>query len=159
MMEIERKFLVEPTVDGWREAATRKFHIRQGYFEGAGEASVRVRITDDAAYLTIKGAGSGLCRPEFQYRIPVADAETMMDNFCKGRVINKWRYLVPAAESGLVWEIDEYLGMLEGHFTAELEIPSPDFAFTRPDWLGEELTGDPRYLNASLALAQRWPDR
>lgn len=156
--EIERKFLVEEGV--WREAATKQSHILQGYFKrgGADYASVRVRIIDDKALLTIKGKIIGCSRREFEYQIPVEDALELMKMFCLGRTVEKIRYFVPAAEDGLVWEIDEYLGPFKGHFTAELEIPSENFKFQKPEWLGEEKTDDRRFSNASLAMAQHWPE-
>lgn len=156
--EIERKFLVE---DGaWRNASTKQVHILQGYFKrgGADYASVRVRIIDDKALLTIKGKIIGCSRREFEYPIPVEDALELLNLFCTGRTVEKNRYFIPAAEEGLVWEIDEYLGPLKGHFTAELEIPTENFEFNKPEWLGEEKTDDRRFSNASLAMSQHWPE-
>ena len=157
MIEIERKFEVPAASRGWRLEAVRSLSMKQGYFPGE-EVSVRVRIAGEAAWLTVKSLGNGVSRPEFDYEIPVADAEAMLAQFCGGRVIEKTRWYVPAAEPGLEWEVDEYHGPFAGHYTAELEIPDEGFVFRRPDWLGRELTLDPRYTNAALAVAQKWPE-
>ena len=158
MLEIERKFEVPAEQVGWRAQAVKSFPIVQGYFGGHGAASVRVRISgDDKANLNIKSNDVGISRLEYEYPVPVADAREMLRHFCGDRVVEKTRYIVPATEEGLFWEIDEYHGPLEGHFTAELEIPDEDFQFSRPTWLGIERTGDPRFTNAALAAAQCWP--
>lgn len=158
MIEIERKFLLRDGDQSWRGQAVRSCRIVQGYFESAGRASVRVRVTAEKAVLTIKGPANGCARSEFEYVIPPGDANMMLMQFCGPRTISKTRYFVPAAEAGLTWEIDEYHGALEGGLNAELEIPSADFEFQRPQWLGREVTDDWRYANAALALAQRWPE-
>ena len=159
MLEIERKFLISPQDDSWRREVIKSYPIFQGYFKngGAEAASVRIRITGDKGNLNIKGPG-GIGRAEYSYSIPLSDAQDMMERFCGDRVVKKTRYLVPAAEKGLTWEIDEYHGAFAGHYTAELEIPSEDTPFTKPAWLGREVTGQAQYLNAALANAQRWPD-
>ena len=157
MLEIERKFELVPGREEWRMATVRSFPIVQGYFSGQGEASVRVRISGDAsANLNIKSSTVGLRRLEYEYPIPVEEARELLENFCAGRVVEKTRHLVPA-ENGLTWEIDEYHGPFEGHFTAEIEVPDESTAFARPVWLGAERTGDARFANAALAIAQRWP--
>lgn len=159
MIEIERKFEVPSDRKEWRKQSIRSFRIVQGYFGGQGAASVRVRITGDAdANLNIKSSEGGLSRLEYEYPIPVEEAREMLRSFCAGRLVEKTRYIVPAAEAGLRWEIDEYHGPLAGHFTAEIELPEPDFPFERPGWLGVERTGDPRFNNAGLAHAQAWPE-
>ncbi|MBP5300659.1 MAG: CYTH domain-containing protein [Victivallales bacterium] len=136
----------------------RSFPIVQGYFSGQGEASVRVRISGDSkANLNIKSNTVGIKRLEYEYPVPVEEARELLENFCGGRVVRKTRHVVPAG-NGLVWEIDEYHGPFAGHFTAEIEVPGEETAFERPEWLGRERTGDPRFTNAALALAQRWPD-
>lgn len=159
MLEIERKFEVPAVQTVWREQVVRSFPIIQGYFSGQGDASVRVRISEDnKANLNIKSNSLGASRLEYEYQIPVEEAREMLRNFCARRIVEKTRHIVPAVESGLCWEIDEYHGPFEGHFTAELEIPSEDFAFQRPGWLGVERTGDSRFTNAALAIAQCWPE-
>lgn len=157
MMEIERKFLLKPGDESWRCSAVHTAHIRQGYFLTSPDCSVRLRIMDGQAWLTVKGESRGCARAEYEYAVPVAEAEAMMRQFCAGREIDKTRYYLPAAEAGLQWEIDEYHGLLRGGYNAELEIPDEDFAFVRPSWLGEEVTGDPRYTNAALARSRCWP--
>ena len=158
MLEIERKFEVPAEQDGWRMQVVKSFSIVQGYFENHGRASVRVRIVGDStANLNIKDNSVGISRAEYEYPVPIEDAREMLRRFCNGRIVEKTRHLVPAAEAGLYWEIDEYHGPFEGHFTAELEIPTEDFSFQRPAWLGVERTGNPRFTNAALAVTQCWP--
>lgn len=155
MIEIERKFLVKD--DSWRKDATRSTEILQGYFALASSGSVRVRIIGDSANLNIKGKADGISRKEYEYAIPVEEAKELLTLFCQGRTVAKTRYFVPSAE-GLVWEIDEYHGPFEGNFTAELEIPTPDFPYVRPSWLGAEKSDDHRFANVALAYSQAWPE-
>ena len=158
MLEIEHKFLLKPDSAAlWKPLAIKQSEILQGYFVSGSDSSIRVRITDGNAFLTIKGKANGIARSEFNYQIPLDDARAMLKEFCSGRTIAKTRYFVPAEETGLTWEIDEYHGALEGHYNAELEVPSPDFPFKRPEWLAQEVTTDSRYTNAALALNQQWP--
>ncbi len=155
-VERERKFLVKD--DSWRSQARRSVEILQGYFPMAGGGSFRVRIIGEQANLNLKGKAQGMSRREFEYPIPVEDARELLALFCQNRMVAKTRYFVPAAEPGCQWEIDAYHGPLEGHFTAELEVPREDFPFVRPPWLGEEKTLDGRFANAALAQAGRWPE-
>ena len=146
--EIERKFLVSGS--GWQAQSTGRRRMRQAYLAGTGKASIRVRIVDDAqAFITVKGATAGSRRPEFEYRIPCADAEQLM-TLCVGRVIEKTRYTVPAG--ALQWEVDVFEADHDGLVLAEIELPHTDTAFDRPGWLGAEVTGDIRYYNSSLAM-------
>lgn len=152
-IETERKFLLSS--DAWRrEAVTPPERLVQGYLPRvAGGPTVRVRISGERAFLTVKGrprADSPVSRSEFEYEIPVTDAENMLDEFCGGNLVKKLRYTFPAA-GGLQWEIDEYLDLNAGLFTAEIELPGPGTPFPRPPWLGKEISGDPRYTNASLS--------
>ena len=152
-IETERKFLL--LNDSWRrEAATPPETLVQGYFPRAeGGPTVRVRISGERGFLTVKGrqqGGTAILRSEFEYEIPVTDAENMLDEFCGGRIVKKLRFTFPAAD-GLQWEIDEYLELNAGLFTAEIELPGPDAPFPRPPWLGEEISGDPRYTNGALS--------
>jgi CYTH domain-containing protein len=110
---------------------------------------VRVRTDGQSAWLTIKGRGEGITRPEFEYEIPVADAADLLA-LCRGRLVEKTRYLVPAGT--LCWEIDEFTGDNTGLVVAEIELPDEDTPVPQPVWLGEEVTADPRYLNANLAV-------
>jgi adenylate cyclase len=141
--EIERKFLIKGSI--WRRAGALR--LRQGYLSSVQERTVRVRIVDDHAYLTIKGIAVGATRLEFEYEIPCEDANELL-NICEMPLIEKDRYRVE--EGGVVWEIDEFLGENRGLIIAEVELESEDQPFTRPDWVGEEVTGDPRYFNSNL---------
>ena len=146
--EIERKFLVRN--DGWKSAADGGTRIRQAYLATTDTCSVRARIRDETqAFVTIKSAKPGSSRDEFEYAVPVDDARAML-NLRTGDVIEKTRYRVPADE--LCWEIDVFGGAHAGLVVAEIELPDEDAHFDRPDWLGEDVTQDKRYYNASLAL-------
>lgn len=148
--EIERKFLVAS--DSWRalaiDQAVGKTYC-QGYIATAciGQ-SVRVRIAGDRAYLTIKGPVEGLSRAEFEYAIPVADAEEMLETLCVKPLIQKTRYCLAIGE--IVWEIDEFAGENAGLIVAEVELQSEDQRIDKPDWLGAEVSSKARYYNASL---------
>jgi len=143
--EIERKFLV--TGDVWRNLAVGTAY-RQGYLSTVKERTVRVRTIDDKGFLTIKGITVGATRAEYEYEIPAVDANEMLDDLCEQPIIEKKRYKVPL--DGFVWEIDEFGGVNEGLLVAEVELESEDQAFPKPDWIGEEVTGDPRYFNSNL---------
>ena len=150
MIETELKFL--PKNDGWRLQATRHATIKQGYFTRAEGYNVRVRIIDNkSAKLTIKSKKleSGISRYEFEYPIPLEDAETMMAEFCGGRIVEKTRHYVNFA--GHCWEVDEFFGANEGLVVAEIELESADEKFEKPDWVGEDVTADSRYGNQNLA--------
>ncbi len=144
--EIERKFLVAG--DGWRDAADAGSVLRQGYLAGGTWGSVRVRLSGGQAHLNIKGATVGATRREFEYPIPVADADILLDELCSGPRIEKTRYLVRHA--GHLWEIDVFDGDNAGLVVAEVELGAEDERFDRPGWLGAEVTDDPRYYNVSL---------
>jgi len=141
--EIERKFLVKK--GGWRNKTATNY--RQGYLSTVKERTVRVRTIEDKGYLTIKGISIGASRLEFEYEIPVQDANALLD-ICEKPIIEKNRYKVE--HGGFVWEVDEFLGENLGLIVAELELESEDQYFPKPDWIGEEVTGDPRYFNSSL---------
>jgi adenylate cyclase len=145
--EIERKFLVRS--DGWKADARRSRQIVQAYVALDGPASVRVRIVDGAhAMLTIKSRKAEMRRSEFEYEIPVADARTLLE-MRTGTVIEKVRYELQSGP--LTWEVDVFSGENEGLVIAEIELQHEDQELERPDWLGEEITSDDRYYNASLA--------
>lgn len=144
-VEIERKFLV--TGDGWRAGAVGEPY-RQGYLGRSGRATVRVRVAGRSAFLTVKGEKPGRVRAEFEYPIPVEDAEEMLRTLCGDAVIEKTRYEV--VHAGRVWHVDEFGGANRGLVLAELELDHPDGAFERPDWVDREVTEDPRYRNSSL---------
>jgi adenylate cyclase len=109
---------------------------------------VRVRIAGEQGFLTIKGKTQGISRLEFEYEIPLADAHTLLTELCEKPLIEKYRYLLDY--EGFTWEIDEFLGDNAGLIVAEIELKSENQAFVQPDWLGEEVSHDPRYLNANL---------
>jgi len=146
--EIERKFLVRG--DGWKRSAAEGSHLRQAYLAATDGCAIRVRIKDEQeAFLTVKSARPGLRRDEFEYAVPVDDAGAMM-KLRIGDIIEKTRYRVPADD--LTWEIDVFSGAHRGLVIAEIELRKEDVAFDKPAWLGEEVTHDKRYYNASLAL-------
>jgi adenylate cyclase len=145
--EIERKFLVK---GDFKPFVTKSTRITQGYLSSVPERTVRVRIKGDKGFLTIKGIGnaSGASRFEWEKEIPVDEAKSLLE-ICEPGVIDKTRYLVPE-ENGLVFEVDEFYGDNDGLTVAEIELPSEDHPFTKPDWLGEEVTGDVKYFNSML---------
>ena len=151
-MEIERKYLV--TSDCYKELAVARYHIRQGYISREKTGTVRVRITDDKAYLTIKGkpAAGHFARYEWEKEIDVQEAEELM-KLCQGTVIDKTRWIVPAETVDnlqLIWEVDEFHGKHEGLVVAEIELDNEEQAFEKPDFIGDEVTHDPRYYNANM---------
>ena len=145
-IEIERKFLVKG--NAWRELGLGKVY-RQGYIHAEKSKTVRVRIIDTQGYLTIKGASIGTARQEFEYPIPLEDAQEMLDELCDTPLIEKKRYKIPFA--GLVWEVDEFFGENQGLIMAEVELTDINQEITIPDWIGEEVSHDPRYFNSNLA--------
>jgi adenylate cyclase len=143
--EIERKFLVKD--GGWRTG--RGTVYRQGYLNRAKERTVRVRTVADKGYLTVKGITVGASRLEFEYEIPVKDADTMLTELCAKPLIEKQRFVVEYG--GLTWEIDEFMGENAGLVVAEVELQTEGQGFDKPPWLGEEVTADPRYFNSNLS--------
>jgi CYTH domain-containing protein len=141
--EIEKKFLVKN--DTWRHASGTNY--RQGYLSSVKERTVRVRIVEDKGYLTIKGIAVGATRLEFEYEIPCQDADILL-GICEQPLIEKKRYRIEHED--FIWEVDEFFGDNQGLIIAELELESEDQDFPRPDWVGEEVTGDSRYFNANL---------
>ena len=145
-IEIERKFLVVD--DAWRAAATGKAY-RQGYLCNRVDANVRVRTDGNAAWLTIKGQSVGMTRPEFEYPLPLADAEALL-LLCQQPLIEKTRYCIEHA--GLTWEVDVFGGENAGLVLAEVELQDAAQVIDIPPWAGAEVTADPRYYNACLQL-------
>lgn len=143
--EVERKFLV--IGDDWRAIGTATA-FRQGYLSTVKERTVRVRVAGDRGTLTIKGVTTGATRSEFEYQIPVGDAQAMLDELCERPIIEKVRHTVGFA--GKTWEIDEFGGVNAGLVVAEVELDDERESFERPPWIGDEVTGDPRYYNANL---------
>jgi len=152
-IEIERKFLV--IGDGWK--TVEPVLLRQGYLNTDKSRTVRVRTAGQKAFLTIKGKTTNVSRSEFEYLIPLQDAESML-LLCSDSIIEKQRYTLPIG--GLVWEVDEFCGENQGLVVAEVELESESQVVTRPDWVGEEVSGDTRYYNSSLALMpfSNWAD-
>lgn len=143
--EIERKFLVQ---EGLWQPKGRGIRVRQGYLPQGGEMLVRIRTQDDRAFLTLKGRTIGITRAEFEYEIPCADADALLP-FCQAPLIEKVRYCEDVA--GHLWEIDCFSGENEGLIVAEIELSREDEPFLRPDWLGAEVSDDPRYYNVNLS--------
>ena len=143
--EIERKFLMKD--DSWRSLA-KGTKYRQGYLNSTKERVVRVRTIDEKGFLTIKGITTGATRVEYEYEIPDAEATAMLDELCEKPLIEKNRYKI--AFGGLTWEVDEFFGENQGLIVAEVELESEDQPFEKPEWIGEEVTGDPKYFNSNL---------
>lgn len=143
--EIERKFLV--TDDSYLQLASSSHHIIQGYISRRPEGTVRIRIRDDRAFLTIKGVTLGITRDEWEYEIPVADAYAMLRNTCEGTIIEKKRYIVDF--KGFKWEIDCFDSPRK--FTiAEVELSEQSITPPLPSFIGEEVSGNPAYYNSNL---------
>lgn len=145
--EIERKFLVK---GDYKPYVIKEAKIIQGFLSLVPERTVRVRITGDKGFLTIKGIGnaSGVSRFEWEKEISEEDARSLLE-LCEPGIIDKTRFTVPEA-GGLKFEVDEFHGDNEGLTVAEIELPAEDHPFEKPEWLGEEVTGDTRYYNAML---------
>jgi CYTH domain-containing protein len=143
--EIERKFLVK--TDSWRGQDQGK-RYRQGYLSTVKERTVRVRTAGEKGFLTIKGVTVGASRPEYEYEIPASDANQILDQLCQQPLIEKTRYRISYA--GLVWEVDEFEGENRGLITAEVELKDEKQVVSFPEWVGREVTADPRYFNANL---------
>ena len=148
-VEIERKFLVgDPSLEFL--VGVPGMAIDQGYLSLDADRTVRVRRAGDRGFLTIKGRGLGISRAEFEYEIPIGDVGGLL-SLCVGSIVTKTRYRVPAGD-GLAFEVDVFGGDNAGLVVAELELPSENAPFARPDWLGREVSHDPSYLNANLAV-------
>lgn len=143
--EIERKFLVTDT--SYKALAVKVMNIAQGYLNRDPDRTVRVRVSDGKAWLTVKTRTESFTRNEWEYEIPLDDGRQMLEA-CSG-VIEKIRYIVPASD-GLKWEVDEFRGAHSGLVVAEIELPSEDACFELPAFAGQEVTGDARYYNSNL---------
>ncbi|WP_271273889.1 CYTH domain-containing protein [Aliamphritea hakodatensis] len=144
-LEIERKFLIDLNSLGPLPQGIR---IVQGYIPTQGKTAVRIRLKGEQAFLTIKGENRGAVRSEFEYPIPVDDADAMLAELCNGQSVDKIRYLIDHA--GHTWEVDIFSGNNQGLIVAEVELDSENESVALPDWVREEVTGDPRYYNSSL---------
>lgn len=147
-IEIEKKFL---TKDGsWRELGEGKEYC-QGYLSDAKGQTVRIRTIGQTAFLTVKGPSVAGKKLEFEYEIPHADAQIMLEDLCHRPLIHKTRYRIP--HKGFIWEVDDFHGENDGLILAEIELESVDQRFELPPWIGMEVTNDPRYYNAALVRA------
>lgn len=155
--EIERKFLVEN--DSWRNDVFRQTSMRQGYLNNAEKSSIRVRVTGEKAYLNIKSATLGIYRKEYEYEIPMEDGNEILNTLAQGPLIEKVRYYVKHGRH--VWEVDVFEGENEGLIVAEVELSHEDEEYKKPDWAGEEVSGDTRYYNVCLVKHpfKQWPSK
>jgi adenylate cyclase len=143
--EIERKFLV--IGDNWRHF-TQGTAYRQGYLSTDKDRTVRVRTAGGRGFLTVKGLTTGVSRLEFEYEIPFADADQILNELCERPLIEKTRYSIRAGPR--IWEVDEFHGDNAGLVVAEVELSSEEEVFDRPEWIGREVSNDPRFFNANL---------
>ncbi|HOP46068.1 MAG TPA: CYTH domain-containing protein [Desulfobacteraceae bacterium] len=144
-MEIERKFLVEG--DSWRITSKGLFY-RQGYLSLIKERIVRVRTVGQKGFLTIKGPARGISRLEYEYEIPLEEAEGMLEHLCERPIIEKYRHRIEY--DGIIWEVDEFLGENAGLILAEVELEDEKDMPSLPEWIGREVSYDQRYFNANL---------
>jgi len=147
-IEIERKFLI--TNDGWKSLVINSFFIKQGYLNLAPERTVRVRIKGSQAHITIKGKSKGISRAEFEYQIPLKEAEQLI-LLSEGALIEKVRHEVKY--EGNLWEIDVFSGKNQGLIVAEIELASENQIFKIPDWIGKEVSDDTKYYNSNLVIS------
>jgi adenylate cyclase len=145
-IEIERKFLLRN--DSWKSFADNGVFIRQGYLTGSEKSSVRVRLAGESATLNIKSATLDITRQEYEYSIPPEEAKELLDTLCEGPLIDKYRYHVHHAKH--IWEIDVFEGDNRGLVVAEVELDDINQEFEHPEWLGKEVSDDPRYYNVCL---------
>ncbi|MCG6966970.1 MAG: CYTH domain-containing protein [Chromatiaceae bacterium] len=146
-IEIERKFLLRS--DAWRTQVSYSVRLVQGYLARGEHSAIRVRIKGDGAELNIKHTLDGINRLEYEYQIPVSDAREILDRVALRPLIEKTRHHVVRGDH--LWEIDEFYGENAGLVLAEIELGDPDEPFDRPEWLGEEVSLDPRYYNSNLS--------
>ena len=146
-VEIEHKFLLAS--NQWRELAFGSVIYKQGYLSSHPTSSIRVRISDKKAWFNIKSATIGTQRQEFEYEIPLSDAQEILDTLCAKPIIEKTRHFVTMGTH--IWEIDEFYGDNAGLVVAEIELSAEGEVFAKPDWLGVEVTQDLRYYNNNLA--------
>ena len=146
--EIERKFLVK---GDFKAEAFKAIRITQGYLCSVPERTVRVRVKGDKGFITVKGISnaSGVSRFEWEKEIPVEEVRALLE-LAEPGVIDKTRYLVKAADAVHTWEVDEFYGDNDGLTVAEVELDDENETFSQPEWLGEEVTGDPKYFNSML---------
>lgn len=145
-IEIERKFLLKN--DAWKKSNAKPLVLKQGYIKNSKKGVVRIRTCDSTGFITVKGETRNASRLEYEYEIPVKDAEEMLDKLCDKPLVEKKRYNID--HGGFQWSVDQFLGANLGLVVAEIELETEDQAFDRPSWLGKEVTGDPRYFNSNL---------
>ncbi|MET0010640.1 MAG: CYTH domain-containing protein [Candidatus Thiodiazotropha sp. 6PLUC9] len=145
-LEIERKFLV--INDKWKDSVVSQAVLKQGYLATTSKASVRVRVDGDVANINIKGSTVSISRREYEYPIPMQDAEELLQHLVAGAAIDKVRYKVKCGDH--IWDLDLFQGANNGLVIAEVELSDEDESFEMPAWAGEEVSGDTRYYNASL---------
>ena len=145
-LEIEHKFLLRD--ERWRDQVERSLRMRQGYLVSDATRSVRVRVAGDQGYLNIKSGTLGIARREYEYRIPLAEAEELLDALCEKPLLEKTRHFLHYGAH--LWEVDEFSGDNAGLIVAEIELGAVGEAFARPDWIGEEVSHDLRYYNSQL---------
>lgn len=155
-IEIEHKFLV--TNDDWRRQATHTVHYQQGYLHSDARSSIRIRISATEAWLNLKSATIGNHRHEYEYPIPLEDAQEILQKLCKKPIIDKTRHFIRFEHH--TWEVDEFHGDNQGLVVAEVELSSLNETFAKPAWLGMEVTNDLRYYNNNLSLSpyKTWKD-
>ena len=153
-LEIERKFLLRD--DSWRAQVQLSEPMRQGYLSRDEHSAIRVRITGEQAHINVKHSLDGIHRLEYEYDIPLDDADEMLDKVAQRPLIEKTRHEIKIGAH--TWEIDEFFGDNAGLIVAEIELGDADEAFERPPWLGEEVSQDTRYFNSNLAVHpyKRW---
>lgn len=144
--EIEHKFLLRD--DRWRQQVERSVRMRQGYLTSDARCSVRVRVAGGQGFLNLKSGTLGIQRSEYEYSIPLAEAEEILDTLCEKPLLEKTRHFVRFGDH--LWEIDEFAGANAGLIVAEVELSCPDEPFVRPDWAGEDVSHDIRYYNSQL---------
>jgi adenylate cyclase len=147
-IEIEHKFLLRN--NDWRQNITRSVQYQQGYLSSKASSSIRIRISDEKAWLNIKSATIGTHRHEYEYEIPLQDANEIINTLCSKPIIKKTRYIV--INDTNTWEIDEFHEENKGLIIAEIELKEIGESFLKPHWLGEEVTRDTRYYNNNLAI-------
>lgn len=147
--EIERKFIV--ATDEWKKhTLVKKIPIDQGYFQRDGQPTVRIRVTNDQAFMTIKGKQKGLTRSEYEYELPYDDGVDLL-KMCEKPLVKKVRHVI-VDKFNQLWEIDIFKGINKGLVLAEIELDDEKQPVTIPDWLGREVSDDPLYRNTSLAI-------
>ncbi|MBI9088701.1 MAG: CYTH domain-containing protein [Desulfobacterium sp.] len=156
-IEIERKFLLKN--DAWKKSDAKPLVLKQGYIKNSKESVVRIRTSGSTGFITVKGRTRNAKRLEYEYEIPVKDAEEMLDKLCDKPLVEKKRYTID--HGGFQWSVDQFLGANLGLVVAEIELETEEQAFEPPSWIGKEVTEDPRYFNSNLIASpySNWKER